>query len=103
MRQDLLKGDNEMIYVEGKGTAENFLAKNFFEYPIYEYVGGENPDPNHINYQVRDKDERQVYGPKYIRLPDNPKGSPGIDYKNREEYIKLKYQGNSDIIGRKKN
>jgi len=70
---------------------------------LYEYVGGENPDPNTINFQVRDKDEIEVFGPKYVRMPDNPKGSPGVQFKSREAYIKLKYQGNASIVGRKKN
>ena len=68
---------------------------------MYEYVGGDNPSPLKINYQVKDKDEQLVYGPKHVRLPNDPKGSPGIDIKNREEYVKLKYQGNANIVGRK--
>jgi hypothetical protein len=52
---------------------------------------------------VREKDEKQVFGPKHARLPNDPKGSSGLDMKSRGDYMKLKYQGNAYIIGRKKN
>ena len=52
---------------------------------------------------MRDQDEKQVFGPKHVRLPNDPKGSPGVELKSREDYVKLKFQGNVHIIGRKKN
>lgn len=52
---------------------------------------------------MREKDEKQVFGPKHARLPNDPKGSSGLDMKSRGDYVKLKYQGNAYIIGRKKN
>lgn len=51
MKQDFLKNDpkifNDPIDAD---QPEHFYNKNFFEYPLYEYVGGEDPDPNIINY-----------------------------------------------------
>ena len=51
MKQDFLKNDtsifNDPIDAD---QPEHFYIKNFFEYPLYEYVGGEDPDPTIINY-----------------------------------------------------
>ena len=93
MRMDFLKGDNQAFKHDEIDTEvpEHFYAKNFIEYPIYEYVGGEEPDPSNINYQVSNKDEKNVFGSKHVRLPNDPKGNPGLDIKNREDYVKLKY------------
>lgn len=58
---------------------EHFYNKHFLEYPVYEYVGGEEPDPKQMNYQVKDKDEKNVFGSKHVRLPNDPRGNPGVN------------------------
>jgi hypothetical protein len=51
MKQDFLKNDttifNDPIDAD---QPEHFYIKNFFDNPLYEYVGGEDPDPTIINY-----------------------------------------------------
>ncbi len=81
---------------------EHFYKKNMIEYPFYEFVPTENPIAGNT-FQVREKDEKYVFGSKHIRMPGHPSGNPGVDIKSKEEFLKMKYQGNSNIIGRKKN
>ena len=47
-----------MIQYGSVSPEQHYYTKNYFEYPLYEYVGGENPDPSSITFQVRDKDEK---------------------------------------------
>jgi hypothetical protein len=74
VRREFLKGNSQIFKHEQFDTEvpEQFYTKNFFEYPPYEYVGGEEPDPHNINYKVRDIDEKIVFGSKHVRLPNDP-------------------------------
>ncbi len=47
VRREFLKGNSQMFKHEQSDTEmpEHLYTKNFFEYPAYEYVGGEEPDP----------------------------------------------------------
>ena len=51
MKQDFLKNGSSIFNDPvDADQPEHFYSKNFFEYPLYEYVGGEDPDPAKINY-----------------------------------------------------
>ena len=48
------------------------------------------------------KDEEQVIvlGHKNMKYPGPHTASPGIDLKNRSSYIKVRYQGNANLVGK---
>jgi hypothetical protein len=58
-------------------------------------------------YKIKDGDEQSVMGAKHINMPGPGSGSnaekPNIDKMNRQEYVKLRFQGNQNLVGRKNN
>ena len=87
---DMLKhitSNNDILIEDG---LEHFYRKNAFDYPEYQYKGrGELPNLN--EYKVKDEEQVLVLGHKNLKYPGPLTASPGVDLKNRSNYIKIRY------------
>lgn len=96
---DMLKhkvNNNDILIEDG---LEHFYRKNAFDYPEYQYKGkGELPNLN--EYKVKDEEQVQVLGHKNLKYPGPHTASPGIDLRNRASYIKMRYQGTANLVGK---
>ena len=93
MRTELIYSDPG-VYRHSPNDTElepYYRRGNILDHPKYEFLSTHNGKGF---FQVKPQEEKTVFGPKHMLASQEL---------SRGDYVKLKYQGNGNIVGRKKN